>query len=219
MAISVGEVSASLANGNVLLAKQVEQTPLIAICAVQILHRAGIPRTALKMLPGRGENVGAALTADASVKGVIFTSSTEVAQLINRKLAKCAVKERMDLPFIGETSGQNALIVDSSALPEQVVVDILSSAFDIAGQRCSALRVLCFQNDIAHRTIHMVKGAMQDLRIGNPDRLITDIGPVIDAEAQVQLLMHIDKVKATAKDFFNHHFHQKKITVLSLHQQ
>ena len=202
LAIFVGEISASLAAGNVVLAKPAEQTPLIASRAVQLLHQAGIPRAALQLLPGRGDTVGASLTADARVKGVIFTGSTEVAQLINRTLAQRAVKEAVDLPFIAETGGQNALIVDSSALPEQVVVDVLSSAFDSAGQRCSALRVLCLQHDIADRTIHMLKGAMQELRIGNPDRLITDIGPVIDAEAQGQLLAHIEKMKGTAKDFF-----------------
>ena len=202
LAIFVGEISASLAAGNVVLAKPAEQTPLIATRAVQLLHQAGIPRGALQLLPGRGDTVGARLTADARVKGVIFTGSTEVAQLINRTLADRAVNEEIDLPFIAETGGQNALIVDSSALPEQVVVDVLSSAFDSAGQRCSALRVLCLQNDIADRTIHMLKGAMQELRIGNPDRLITDIGPVIDAEAQGQLLAHIARMKTTAKDFF-----------------
>ncbi|MGS0741735.1 trifunctional transcriptional regulator/proline dehydrogenase/L-glutamate gamma-semialdehyde dehydrogenase [Glaciimonas sp. GG7] len=202
LAIFVGEISASLAAGNVVLAKPAEQTPLIAARAVQLLHQAGIPRAALQLLPGQGDTVGARLTADARVKGVIFTGSTEVAQIINRTLAKRAVEEGVDLPFIAETGGQNVLIMDSSALPEQVVVDVLSSAFDSAGQRCSALRVLCLQNDIAERTIHMLKGAMQELRIGNPDRLVTDIGPVIDAEAQAQLLAHIAKMKTTAKDFF-----------------
>ncbi|MDY7546050.1 trifunctional transcriptional regulator/proline dehydrogenase/L-glutamate gamma-semialdehyde dehydrogenase [Glaciimonas sp. CA11.2] len=202
LAIFVGEISASLAAGNVVLAKPAEQTPLIATRAVELLHRAGIPRAALQLLPGRGDTVGARLTADPRVKGVIFTGSTEVAQLINRTLADRATKEKVDLPFIAETGGQNVLIVDSSALPEQVVVDVLSSAFDSAGQRCSALRVLCLQNDIADKTIHMLKGAMQELCIGNPDRLITDIGPVIDAEAQEKLLVHIDKMKVTAKDFF-----------------
>ena len=202
LAIFVGEISAALAAGNVVLAKPAEQTPLIAARAVQLLHQAGIPPAALQLLPGRGDTVGAALTADARVKGVIFTGSTEVAQLINRTLSQRAIKEKIDLPFIAETGGQNVLIMDSSALPEQVVVDVLSSAFDSAGQRCSALRVLCLQNDIAPRTIHMLKGAMQELRIGNPDRLVTDIGPVIDAEAQGQLLAHIEKMKATAKDFF-----------------
>ena len=202
LAIFIGEVSAALAAGNVVLAKPAEQTPMIAYRAVQLLHEAGIPRAALQFLPGRGETVGATLIADARVRGAIFTGSTEVAQIINRTLAKRAVVERCDIPLIAETGGQNALIVDSSALPEQVVLDVLSSAFDSAGQRCSALRVLCLQADIADKTIAMLKGAMQELRVGNPDRLVTDIGPVIDPEAQQNLLAHIAKMKATAKDFY-----------------
>jgi RHH-type transcriptional regulator, proline utilization regulon repressor / proline dehydrogenase / delta 1-pyrroline-5-carboxylate dehydrogenase len=202
LAIFIGEVSASLAAGNVVLAKPAEQTPLIAYRAVQLLHEAGIPRGALQFLPGRGETVGAQLTADARVHGVIFTGSTEVAQLINRTLAKRALAELHDIPLIAETGGQNAMIVDSSALPEQVVQDVISSAFDSAGQRCSALRVLCLQEDIADKTMKMLRGAMQELRIGNPDRLTTDIGPVIDAEAQQNLLRHIERIQAQARDFY-----------------
>ncbi|OEZ61232.1 trifunctional transcriptional regulator/proline dehydrogenase/L-glutamate gamma-semialdehyde dehydrogenase [Duganella sp. HH105] len=203
LAIFTGQVAASLAAGNVVLAKPAEQTPLIAHRAVELLHEAGIPRAALQFLPGRGEVVGAALTADARVKGVIFTGSTEVAQLINRTLAKRAVAENADIPLIAETGGQNAMIVDSSALPEQVVQDAISSAFDSAGQRCSALRVLFLQEDIADKTIKMLKGAMQELKVGCPDRLVTDIGPVIDAEAQQNLLAHINKLKATALNYFS----------------
>ncbi len=201
LAIFIGEVSAALAAGNVVLAKPAEQTPLIAHRAVQLMHEAGVPRGALQLLPGRGETVGAALTADARVRGVIFTGSTEVAQLINRTLAQRAVRESREIPLIAETGGQNAMIVDSSALPEQVVQDVLTSAFDSAGQRCSALRVLCLQADIADKTIRMLKGAMQELRIGNPDRLVTDIGPVIDADAQKGLLRHIERIKTHARDF------------------
>jgi RHH-type proline utilization regulon transcriptional repressor/proline dehydrogenase/delta 1-pyrroline-5-carboxylate dehydrogenase len=190
LAIFTGQVAASLAAGNVVLAKPAEQTPLIAHRAVELLHEAGIPRAALQFLPGRGEVVGAALTADSRVKGVIFTGSTEVAQLINRTLAKRAISENIDIPLIAETGGQNAMIVDSSALPEQVVQDAISSAFDSAGQRCSALRVLFLQEDIADKTIKMLKGAMLELNVGSPDRLVTDIGPVIDAEAQQNLLAH-----------------------------
>ncbi|MYM85860.1 trifunctional transcriptional regulator/proline dehydrogenase/L-glutamate gamma-semialdehyde dehydrogenase [Rugamonas sp. FT82W] len=203
LAIFTGQVAASLAAGNVVLAKPAEQTPLIAHRAVELLHEAGVPRAALQFLPGRGEVVGAALTADARVKGVIFTGSTEVAQLINRTLAKRAVAENADIPLIAETGGQNAMIVDSSALPEQVVQDAISSAFDSAGQRCSALRVLFLQEDIADKTIKMLKGAMQELKVGCPDRLATDIGPVIDAEAQQNLLAHINKLKATALNYFS----------------
>lgn len=202
LAIFVGEVSAALAAGNVVLAKPAEQTPLIAHRAVQLMHQAGIPRGALQFLPGRGETVGAALIADSRVRGVIFTGSTEVAQIINRTLAKRALDESCDIPFIAETGGQNAMIVDSSALPEQVVQDVLSSAFDSAGQRCSALRVLCVQADIADKTLEMLRGAMQELRIGNPDRLAIDIGPVIDAEAQRNLGAHIDRLKSSAKNFY-----------------
>jgi RHH-type proline utilization regulon transcriptional repressor/proline dehydrogenase/delta 1-pyrroline-5-carboxylate dehydrogenase len=203
LAIFTGQVAASLAAGNVVLAKPAEQTPLIAHRAVELLHEAGIPRAALQFLPGRGEVVGAALTADSRVKGVIFTGSTEVAQLINRTLAKRATAENADIPLIAETGGQNAMIVDSSALPEQVVQDAISSAFDSAGQRCSALRVLFLQEDIADKTIKMLKGAMQELKVGSPDRLVTDIGPVIDAEAQHNLLAHINKLKATAVDYYS----------------
>jgi len=203
LAIFTGQVAAALAAGNTVLAKPAEQTPLIAFRAVQLFHEAGVPAAALQLLPGRGETVGAALTSDARVKGVIFTGSTEVAQLINRTLAKRAAAEGCDIPLIAETGGQNALIVDSSALPEQVVQDVLSSAFDSAGQRCSALRVLFLQEDIADKTIVMLKGAMQELRVGVPDRLATDIGPVIDAEAQGNLLGHIERMKASAKQHFS----------------
>ncbi len=202
LAIFIGEVSAALAAGNVVLAKPAEQTPLIACRAVQLLHEAGIPRGALQFLPGTGETVGAALTSDSRVRGVIFTGSTEVAQLINRTLAKRSVHEKHEIPLIAETGGQNALIVDSSALPEQVVQDVLSSAFDSAGQRCSALRVLCVQTDIADKTLTMLKGAMQELRVGNPDRLATDIGPVIDEEAQQNLLRHIERMQASGKNVY-----------------
>ncbi|MGO4381202.1 trifunctional transcriptional regulator/proline dehydrogenase/L-glutamate gamma-semialdehyde dehydrogenase [Pseudoduganella sp. RAF19] len=203
LAIFTGQAAAALAAGNVVLAKPAEQTPLIAHRAVQLMHEAGIPRAALQFLPGRGEVVGAALTNDSRVKGVIFTGSTEVAQLINRTLAKRAVAENVDIPLIAETGGQNAMIVDSSSLPEQVVIDAISSAFDSAGQRCSALRVLFLQEDIADKTIKMLKGAMQELKLGSPDRLVTDIGPVIDTEAQQNLLNHIEKVKKSAKASFS----------------
>ena len=202
LAIFIGQVSAALAAGNVVLAKPAEQTPLIALRAVQLLHEAGVTRGALQLLPGTGETVGARLTADARVRGVIFTGSTEVAQLINRTLAKRALEEGHEIPLIAETGGQNAMIVDSSALPEQVVQDVITSAFDSAGQRCSALRVLCLQDDIADKTLKMLRGAMRELRIGNPDRLGTDIGPVIDAQAQTSLRDHIERMKPQAKSFF-----------------
>ena len=203
LAIFTGQVAAALAAGNVVLAKPAEQTPLIAHRAVELLHQAGVPRAALQFLPGRGEVVGAGLCNDVRVKGVIFTGSTEVAQLINRTLAKRAAAESAEIPLIAETGGQNAMIVDSSALPEQVVQDAISSAFDSAGQRCSALRVLFLQEEIADKTIKMLKGAMLELRVGNPDRLSTDIGPVIDAEAQGNLLAHIERMKKTALNHFS----------------
>jgi len=202
LAIFLGEVSAALAVGNVVLAKPAEQTPLIAFRAVQILHKAGIPTTALQFLPGKGETVGARLVGDKRVKGVIFTGSTEVAQLINQTLAKRSVAEQCELPLIAETGGQNALIVDSSALPEQVVQDVLSSAFDSAGQRCSALRVLCLQHDIYDKTMQMLFGAMEELRVGYPDRLSIDIGPVIDLEAKNKLLTHIEELRLKSLSFY-----------------
>src|SRR5690606_17922463 len=155
--------------GNTVLAKPAEQTPLIAAQAVRILHAAGVPRGALQLVPGPGETIGAALVADARVRGVMFTGSTAVARLRQRSLAGRLDAHGRPLPLIAETGGQNALIVDSSALAEQVVADVLASAFDSAGQRCSALRVLCLQQDIAAPLLAMLKGAMAELRVGNPD--------------------------------------------------
>ncbi len=192
LAIFVGEVSAALAAGNPVLAKPAEQTPLIAHAAVELLHRAGVPSSALQLLPGRGETVGAALVADPRIAGVIFTGSTEVARAIHRELAT-----RDDDPvLIAETGGQNAMIVDSSALAEQVVADALVSAFDSAGQRCSALRVLCIQEDVAAGMLAMLEGAMRELAVGDPRRLAIDVGPVIDAEARAALGAHIARMRA-----------------------
>jgi RHH-type proline utilization regulon transcriptional repressor/proline dehydrogenase/delta 1-pyrroline-5-carboxylate dehydrogenase len=192
LAIFLGEVSAALAAGNPVLAKPAEQTPLIAHTAVEVLHRAGIPSSALQLLPGRGETVGAALVADPRIGGVIFTGSTEVARAIQRQLAA-----RDDDPvLIAETGGQNAMIVDSSALPEQVVADALASAFDSAGQRCSALRVLCLQEDVAAGMLAMLEGAMRELAIGDPCCLATDVGPVIDADAHAALGAHVARMRA-----------------------
>lgn len=202
LAIFLGEISAALAVGNVVLAKPAEQTPLVAFRAVQLLHKAGIPTTALQFLPGQGEVVGATLVADTRVKGVIFTGSTEVAQLIHQTLVKRSLAEGQELALIAETGGQNTLIVDSSALPEQVVQDILSSAFDSAGQRCSALRVLCLQEEIADKTMAMLQGAMQELRIGAPDQLDTDVGPVIDRLAKDKLNQHIADLRSAGKSVF-----------------
>ena len=202
LAIFIGQISAALAAGNVVLAKPAEQTPLIAWRATQLLHEAGIPRSALQLLPGPGNIVGARLTADHRVHGVIFTGSTGVARLINRLLAKRAVEEDAEVVLIAETGGQNAMVVDSSALLEQVVQDAISSAFDSAGQRCSALRILCLQDDIAERAVAMLTGAMQELVVGNPACLSTDVGPVIDNEARDRLQAHIAQLRPHAKNFF-----------------
>jgi RHH-type proline utilization regulon transcriptional repressor/proline dehydrogenase/delta 1-pyrroline-5-carboxylate dehydrogenase len=187
LAIFIGQVGAALAAGNVVLAKPAEQTPLIAHCATLLLQEAGIPAAALQLLPGGGDSVGAALVADRRIRAVLFTGSTAVAQSINRTLAGRGAAEGLALPLVAETGGQNAMIVDSSALPEQVVQDVLTSAFDSAGQRCSALRVLCLQDEIAERVLQMLRGAMRELCIGNPDSLATDVGPVIDNDALAAL--------------------------------
>ena len=190
LAIFAGQVSAALAVGNPVLAKPAEETPLIAARAVEILREAGVPAGAVQLLPGAGET-GGALVADRRCAAVMFTGSTEVARLIQRELAKRLGPDGRSVPFVAETGGQNALIVDSSALAEQVVGDVLLSAFDSAGQRCSALRVLCLQEDIADRTLVMVKGALAELTVGNPDRLSTDVGPVISSEAQSTIETHV----------------------------
>ncbi len=191
LAIFTGQVAAALAAGNVVLAKPAEQTPLVAAAAVQALHAAGVPRGALQLLPGRGETVGAALVADARVQGVLFTGSTEVARLLQRTLAGRLGADGRPVPLIAETGGQNALIVDSSALAEQAVADIVSSAFDSAGQRCSALRLLCVQDDVADRIVTLLQGAVRELRIGDPRRLATDVGPVIDEPARDGIERHV----------------------------
>jgi len=196
LAIFIGQVAAALAAGNTVLAKPAEQTPLIAAQGVRILREAGIPAGAVQLLPGSGETVGAALTADARTRGVMFTGSTDVARLISRTLSERLDPNGCPIPFIAETGGQNAMIVDSSALAEQVVGDVLMSSFDSAGQRCSALRVLCLQEEAADRIIDMLKGAMQELSIGNPDHLSTDVGPVIDQEAQRNIEQHIAAMRA-----------------------
>nr|WP_261794476.1 trifunctional transcriptional regulator/proline dehydrogenase/L-glutamate gamma-semialdehyde dehydrogenase [Comamonas testosteroni] len=196
LAIFTGQVAAALAAGNVVLAKPAEQTPLIAIEAVRLLHAAGIPAAVLQLLPGQGETVGTPLVADARVAGVLFTGSTEVARILNRQTAQRLRPDGEPVALVAETGGQNAMIVDSSALVEQAVLDIVSSAFDSAGQRCSALRLLCVQGDCAERVITMLRGAMQELRCGNPAELATDVGPVIDAEAKAGIENHIAKLKA-----------------------
>jgi RHH-type proline utilization regulon transcriptional repressor/proline dehydrogenase/delta 1-pyrroline-5-carboxylate dehydrogenase len=183
LAIFLGQVTAALAAGNAVVAKPAEQTPLIASEAVKLLHEAGVPKGALNLVLGDGE-IGGALVAHPAVAGVAFTGSTEVARLINRALA---AKEGPIVPLIAETGGINAMIVDATALPEQVCDDVMLSAFRSAGQRCSALRLLCLQEDVADRMLEMVTGAAKELRLGDPRDPSVQIGPVIDAEAKQKL--------------------------------
>jgi RHH-type proline utilization regulon transcriptional repressor/proline dehydrogenase/delta 1-pyrroline-5-carboxylate dehydrogenase len=202
LAIFAGQIAAALAAGNTVLAKPAEQTPLIAAQGVAILLEAGVPAGVLQLLPGRGDTVGARLTGDARVRGVMFTGSTEVATLLQRNIADRLDPQGRPTPLIAETGGLNAMIVDSSALTEQVVVDVVASAFDSAGQRCSALRVLCIQEDVAEHTLQMLRGAMAECRMGNPGRLSTDIGPVIDAEAKENIDQHIQNMRAKGRKIF-----------------
>jgi RHH-type proline utilization regulon transcriptional repressor/proline dehydrogenase/delta 1-pyrroline-5-carboxylate dehydrogenase len=192
LAIFMGQVAAALAAGNTVLAKPAEQTCLIAAQAVSILHQAGVPEGAVLLVPGSGETVGAALVASPAVQGVVFTGSTQVAKSIACTLANRLNKHGQPVPFIAETAGQNAMVVDSSALPEQVVADVLTSAFDSAGQRCSALRLLCVQDDCADHVFTMLRHALQELALGNPEMLSVDVGPVIDAEAAETIRAHVD---------------------------
>jgi RHH-type proline utilization regulon transcriptional repressor/proline dehydrogenase/delta 1-pyrroline-5-carboxylate dehydrogenase len=198
LAIFTGPVAAALAAGNCALAKPAEQTPLIGALAIDLMHQAGIPRDVVQLITGDGR-IGGALTAHPLLGGVAFTGSTEVARIINRTLAN---RDGAIIPFIAETGGQNAMIVDSSALPEQVTRDVVSSAFQSAGQRCSALRVLFVQDDVADGMIRMIAGAMEALTIGNPGDLATDVGPVIDAEAKRLLDEHLAWLDANAKRIF-----------------
>ena len=195
LSIFIGQISAALAAGNTVLAKPAEETPLIAAEGVRILHEAGIPKDVLQFCPGDGK-IGAALIGEKATSGVMFTGSTEVARLIQKELSTRLSKNQKPIPFIAETGGQNAMIVDSSALAEQVVGDVIASAFDSAGQRCSALRVLCLQEEVADRILDMLKGAMQELRIGRTDFIGTDIGAVITAEAKDNIETHIETMRA-----------------------
>lgn len=196
LAIFAGQVAAALVAGNAVAAKPAEQTPAVARRFVELLIEAGVPNDALALLHGPGDTVGAALVADARTAGVCFTGSTAVARIINRTLA---AKDGAMVPLIAETGGINAMIVDSSALPEQVVDAVVQSAFRSAGQRCSALRLLCVHESIADGVIEMLRGALQELSVGDPARLATDVGPVIDAEAFEGLSAHIARLRAQAK--------------------
>ncbi|WP_116644613.1 bifunctional proline dehydrogenase/L-glutamate gamma-semialdehyde dehydrogenase PutA [Salinivibrio sp. HTSP] len=196
LAIFLGQVSAALVAGNTVVAKPAEQTSIIAYRAIELLLETGIPTGVIQLLPGSGPVVGAPLTEDSRIAGVAFTGSTPTAQRITRTLAE---RDADPVPVVAETGGQNAMLVDSTALPEQVVRDVLRSAFASAGQRCSALRVLYIQEDIADRVISLIKGAMAELSVGRPERLSTDVGPVIDQTAKDKLLAHIEQMKRSGK--------------------
>lgn len=197
LAIFVGQVAAALATGNTVLAKPAEQTPGVALEAVRLLHAAGVPHGALQLLHGTGETVGAALVALPGVAGVVFTGSTQVAKLIQRALA---AKDGPIVPLIAETGGINAMLVDSTALPEQVADAVVQSAFRSAGQRCSALRLLCVHEAIADSVLAMVAGAARELNTGNPADLATDVGPLIDAEAFDTITRHVTRLESEATD-------------------
>jgi RHH-type proline utilization regulon transcriptional repressor/proline dehydrogenase/delta 1-pyrroline-5-carboxylate dehydrogenase len=198
LAIFSGQVTAALMAGNTVVAKPAEQTPLIAAEAVRLLHEAGVPSSALHLAIGDG-SIGAALVAHPDIAGVVFTGSTEVARSINRTLA---AKDGPIVPLIAETGGINAMIVDATALPEQVADDVVTSAFRSAGQRCSALRLLFVQDDVADRMIEMISGAARELRMGDVSDAAVHIGPVIDAEAKQRLETHIARMKKESRVHF-----------------
>ncbi|MCZ8283981.1 MAG: aldehyde dehydrogenase family protein, partial [Bacteroidia bacterium] len=196
LAIFTGQVAAALATGNAVVAKPAEQTPGVAWEAVKLLHEAGVPEGALQLAHGPGETVGAALVAAPGVAGVVFTGSTQVAKIINRALA---AKDGPIVPLIAETGGINAMLVDSTALPEQVADAVVQSAFRSAGQRCSALRLLCVHEGIADHVIEMIKGAAKELVVGQTADLATDVGPVIDREAYDNIQKHLQRLGSASK--------------------
>ena len=196
LAIFAGQVVAALVAGNTVAAKPAEQTPCVALKLVALLHAAGVPADALALLHGAGETVGAGLVAHAHTAGVCFTGSTAVAQIINKALA---AKPNSPVPLIAETGGLNAMVVDSTALPEQVIDAVVQSAFRSAGQRCSALRLLCVQSSIADGVIEMLSGALEQLHVGQPAHLATDVGPVIDDEAHASISRHVERLKREAR--------------------
>jgi RHH-type proline utilization regulon transcriptional repressor/proline dehydrogenase/delta 1-pyrroline-5-carboxylate dehydrogenase len=199
LAIFMGQVTAALIAGNTVIAKPAEQTPIIAAAAIKLLHEAGAPASALHLAQGDGR-IGAALVAHPDIAGVVFTGSTEVARSINRTLA---AKDGPIVPLIAETGGINAMIVDATALPEQVADDVITSAFRSAGQRCSALRLLMVQDDVADRMIEMIAGAARELKIGDVRDVSVHVGPVIDAEAKQRLDAHISRMKRQARVHFS----------------
>jgi RHH-type proline utilization regulon transcriptional repressor/proline dehydrogenase/delta 1-pyrroline-5-carboxylate dehydrogenase len=195
LAIFVGQVAAALAAGNPVLAKPAESTPAIAALAVQALWQAGVPRAAVQLLPGEGREVGLQLVRDARVQGVLFTGSTDTARVLQAALAERLNAHGQPVPLVAETGGQNCMVVDSSALLEQVVTDAVASAFEAAGQRCSALRVLCVQDDVADRLIEMLQGAMTEITLGTPAQLNVDMGPVIDERARAGIEAHVSAMQ------------------------
>jgi RHH-type proline utilization regulon transcriptional repressor/proline dehydrogenase/delta 1-pyrroline-5-carboxylate dehydrogenase len=196
LAIFSGQILACLASGNSVLAKPADQTPLTAARAVELMHEAGVPRHALQLLPGSGAAVGAPLTSDPRIGGVCFTGSTVTAHRINRAMAEHMIPSA---PLVAETGGLNAMIVDSTALPEQVVRDVVASAFQSAGQRCSALRILYLQEEIAQSLLQMLFGAMDELCVGDPWQLHTDVGPVIDPAAKAKIEAHVASFAARGR--------------------
>lgn len=196
LAIFTGQIVAALVTGNAVIAKPADSTNLIGYRAVQLMHEAGVPSNVLQLVCGRGSVVGQALVENEDVNGICFTGSTDTAKHLNRTLA---AREGAIVPFVAETGGQNAMVVDSTSLPEQVVTDVVASAFMSAGQRCSALRVLYLQADIADKVISLLKGAMQELLVGNPEHYKTDIGSVIDPRAQSGLLEHLANITDIGK--------------------
>ena len=196
LAIFTGQVAAALAAGNTVIAKPAEQTPRIALQSISLLHAAGIPTDAAICVVGDGETVGAPLVADPRIAGVAFTGSVETAKRINAALA---ARDGPIIPLIAETGGVNAMIVDSSALPEQVVDDVVVSAFQSAGQRCSAQRILFLEEGCAPRVLRLIAGALAELKVGDPAEPDTDVGPIIDAAAHVTLASHIERLRSSAK--------------------
>ena len=196
LAIFTGQVAAALAAGNGVLAKPAETTGIIAALAVSLIHRAGVPRNVLQLLPGEGRIVGTRLCSAPRIDGVCFTGSTMTAQAINRKMSMCLDPEA---PLIAETGGLNAMIVDSTALPEQAIRDIVTSAFQSAGQRCSALRMAYLQREISEPFLDMLHGAMDELVVGNPWEFETDVGPVIDSDARARILAYIDEAGSAGR--------------------
>lgn len=199
LAIFLGQITAALSMGNTVVAKPPPQTPLIAFKAIEILHRAGVPKDVLHLLIGDGTELGTALTEHPDVDGMCFTGSTKTAQLIARNLAR---SDRLDVPYIAETGGINAMIVDSTSLLEQAVQDTIDSAFQSAGQRCSACRVVCVQIDIAADFVKMIQGTMQTLSIGDPSQLATDVGPVIDRASQTKIQEYVEDYRKKGRVIF-----------------